>query len=1229
MSSACAHLHVHSEYSLLDGACKIDDLAARAASFGQPALGLTDHGVMNGSVELFQACRKHRIKPILGCEVYVVDDHLRRAPGRLERFHLTLLAATPTGYRNLVKLSSAGFLEGFQRGKPSVDLEQIAVHAEGVIALTGCLQSRFCQHLIDGHPDRARAHADELIGAFGSDNVYFEIQRNGLAMQDACNEQIIAIARECGRPLVGTGDVHYLRREDYQHHAALLCVQTKSMLSQPKISFDTNEFYLRSSEEMAAAFAQWPEAVPNTLEIAERCNVEIELGKQLIPRYQTPTGEPEGEFLRALVEQGLAARYGDPVPTAARERAEYELDVIDRMGFNAYFLIVWDFVNYAKDSGIAVGPGRGSAAGSIVAYALQITDVDPLRYDLLFERFLNPERVSMPDIDIDFSVRGRERVIRYVTEKYGKESVAQIVTFGKMFPRAATRDAARVLGHEYGKGDELAKLIPDPVMGRAPSFEDCLKPGQPLRAEVDRDGTAKQIVDVARGLEGIVRNSSIHAAAVVISDRPLTDILPLQIADTGTTDENGDKIYRTVTQFSMKPVEQLGLLKMDFLGLRNLDVIEDALDIIERSTGERPDMTTLPLDDAKTYEMMARGDSIGVFQFESEGMRETLKKVRPDEFEHLIALNALYRPGPMENIPTYTRGKHHPDSVTYADERLRPILESTNGVIVYQEQAMQIAKEIAGFSGAKADDLRKAIGKKNREAMAKLKPEFIAGCRASGTAESVIEELWTTNERSADYSFNRSHAACYALIAYRTAWLRANYPAEYMAALISSVMDTKDKVPFFVAQAEQMGISILPPDVNLSDHEFVVVDGNIRFGLDAVKGVGFAAVEAIKRAREDGGPFQNLFDFCARVDNRAVNKKAIEALIKCGAFGSTGAPRKGMLAVLEQAQAAGQKAQQDAQIGQGSIFDLGSTVAPAAAAPARIARSSHAPIPSEEFSRSELLAAEKESIGLFISAHPLKEVGPALRAKADGTLAELTARRDGDWVTIGGMVTQAKRIRTKKGDPMMFATLDDLEGSVELLVFGKALASCEDALQTDSIVLVRGRVDHKDRDKTCLIAQQVDRFEPSEEEVAEARAQEAKPPPSCPPSSALRLRLDATALPATALDDLKDVLSGFPGECEVVIELRTSVGQRRLRLGSEFRVARGAGLHAELDQRQLGALLHEQRGGARAGRGQRRLTPATVRIRRDPGGDKGDGRSRRPTASGTPSAVATPPLRWS
>jgi DNA polymerase-3 subunit alpha len=1170
-SQSCAHLHVHSEYSLLDGACRIEALAKRAAEFGQPALGLTDHGVMNGMVELHSACAKHDVKPIFGCEVYIVDDHTARGPGKVERNHLTLLAADDTGYRNLVALSSAGFLEGLHRGKPTLDLEQIAGRSEGIIALTGCLASRFCQRLLDDRPQDARAHAEDLRGIFGSENVYFEVQKNGLAAQDKCNEGIVRIARELGGSLVGTGDVHYLRREDYDHHTALLCVQTKSTLAAPKMTFDTNEFYLRDSPEMLSAFAEWPEAIANTLEIAERCTVELELDKQLIPKYPTPEGVSECDHLRARVLEGLHLRYGNPPPAEALARMEMELGVIDRMGFNAYFLIVWDFVKFAKENGVAVGPGRGSAAGSIVSYCLAITDVDPLRYDLLFERFLNPERVSMPDIDIDFSVRGRERVMRYVTEKYGRESVAQIVTFGKMFPRAATRDAARVLGYDYGSGDRLAKLIPDPIMGRSPSFEDCMKAGEPLRKAYDEEPDAKRIVDVAKGLEGIVRNSSIHAAAVVIADRPLTDIVPLQLADAGTG-EDGERSYRTVTQFSMKPIVEIGLLKMDFLGLRNLDVIEDALDIIERSSGARPDMTTLPLDDSRTYEMLTKGDSIGVFQFESEGMREALKRVRPDEFNDLVALVALYRPGAMDQIPVYAKGKRNPEDISYPDERLRPILESSKGVILYQEQAMQISKEIAGFSGAKADDLRKAIGKKNRDAMAALKPEFVEGCRASGTRPEVIDLLWQTNEKSADYSFNKSHAACYALIAYRTAWLKANNTAEYMAALISSVMSTKDKVPFFVARCEEMGIEILPPDVNLSDHEFTVVDRNIRFGLDAVKGVGYQAVEAIKCAREEDGSFTSLWDFCERVDSRAVNKKAIEALIKCGALGSTGATRKGMLAVLEAAQSAGQKAQQDALVGQGSIFDLAPPPAKTAdgggAAPgAGLLKLSHPPIPSEEFDQPQLLAVEKEAIGLFISAHPLKPMREALRARADCSLAALSDRRDKDWVTVGGIITESKRIRTRNGDHMMFATLDDLEGAVEILVFGKALAEHEAALAVDQVVLIRGRVDHKEAGKTCVVVQSAEPFTPSEQEIEQADiAAKASSVAQATIAQLVHLQVDAARLPASAIEDVKDIIETHRGPAEVVLEMITSAGTRVLRLGEAYRVQHTPGVRAELEQ---------------------------------------------------------------
>jgi DNA polymerase-3 subunit alpha len=1146
------HLHVHSEYSLLDGACNIASLAERAAGFGQPALGLTDHGVMNGAVELYKACKKHGIKPIVGLEAYLCDD-IHSEAVKFERNHLTLLAHDDDGFRNLVKLTSAGFLQGYKRGKANVDMDLLAKHSQGVIALTGCLASRFCRRLVEDNPGEARAHVDQLLNVFGPENVYFEVQKNGIAEQDKANDGIVRIAREVGRPLVGTADVHYLRREDYHHHAALLCVQTKSTLKEPKMSFDTNEFFLKDSAEMAASFAEWPEAMATSMEIAERCNVEIELGKQLIPRYPTPNGEDEVEYLRRLAHEGLRARYGDPPPAAAVERLEMELGVIIKMGFAAYFLIVWDFVKFAKDNGIAVGPGRGSAAGSIVSYVLSITDVDPLRYNLLFERFLNAERVSMPDIDIDFSVKGRDRVIRYVSAKYGTESVAQIITFGRMFPRAATRDAARVLGYDYGAGDRLAKMIPDPIMGRAPSFEECLKPGEELAKAYESDPQAKAIVDVARGLEGVVRNASIHAAAVVIADRPLTDIVPLQLAeDRGQVTEDGGRSYKTVTQYSMKPIEEIGLLKMDFLGLRNLDVIEAALEIIEQSSGVRPDMGSLPLDDPKTYEMLQRGDSIGVFQFESEGMREALKKVRPTEFEDLVALNALYRPGAMRYIDTYARNKRNPESAQYIDQRLLPITESTYSVILYQEQSMQIAKEIAGFTGPQADNLRKAIGKKDRAKMATMRDGFFQGARATGTAETVIEELWAVNEAAADYSFNKSHAACYGLISYRTAWLKANYPAEYMAALISSVMSTKDKVPFFVSRCEEMGIDVLPPDVNESGHDFVVTEGRIRFGLDAVKNVGAAAVDAVIAAREEGGPFTSIWDFCERVDCRAVNKKAIESLVRCGAFDSTGASRRGMLEILPQAQGAGQKTQQDALLGQGSIFDFDEPSSPGGSGSggggSAFAAPTHPPVPQLDDDPKERNAMEKETLGLFLSSHPLKEVRPALRAKVDCTLAELADKKDGDWVKVGGMIAESKKIRTKKGDMMMFATLDDLEAQIEVIVFNSALEANGPKLDVDKMVILRARVDHKDQGETKLVVQDVEAFEPTPEEVEKAREAAANAPPPVARRITIPIR---TTVSVTFLEDLKERVAHHPGD----YELELLVGERRLVLGDEFRVS--------------------------------------------------------------------------
>jgi DNA polymerase-3 subunit alpha len=1161
---SAVHLHVHSEYSLLDGACKIKALAARAAELGMPALGLTDHGVMNGAVEHYKACREAGIKPIVGVEAYLVDD--RRAVDRQKPNHLTLLAADDAGFRNLVKLSSAGFLDGFARGKGTVDMELLDRHSDGVIVLTGCLQSRFCRGLVEQRPADARAHLDDLVQTFGAENVYFEIQANGLAEQDRANEGIVRYAGELGRPLVATGDVHYLRREDYSNHQALLCVQTKSTLEQPKLRFETNEFFLKSPAEMAESFGEWPEAVPTTLEIAERCELELELGKLLLPRFPTADGEKPSEMLRRLASEGLRRRYGDPVPAEVAERLEFELGVIGEMGFESYFLIVWDFVRFAKESGIAVGPGRGSAAGSIVAYSLNITDLDPLANGLLFERFLNPARKSMPDIDIDFSVRGRERVIRYVADKYGRESVAQIITFGRMAPRAATRDAARVLGFDYAAGDRVAKQIPEPVLGRNPSFEECLADGEELRQTYDSDPQARRILDVARGLEGIVRNNSIHAAAVVIADRPLDEIVPLQLAeDRSTPAEKGangrvERSYKVVTQYSMGPIEEIGLLKMDFLGLRNLDVIEDAVDIIKRSRGVELDIEAIPVDDPKTFEMLSRGESIGVFQLESDGMRDALRRVKPTEFNDIVALNALYRPGAMRFIDDYANGKRDPSSIRYADERMRSITESTYGCCIYQEQLMEIAKQMAGFSPAEADDLRKAVGKKKRDLMAKMKDKFLAGLAASGTDRRVSQDLWSLMTAAADYSFNRSHAACYGLIAYRTAYLRANYPAEYMAAVISSVMSTKDKVPFFVNRCEEMGIDVLPPDVNSSDHGFVVSGSSIRFGLDAVKNVGHAAVEATIAAREAGGPFTSIWDFCGRVDSRAVQKRAIECLIKSGSLDSTEASRRGMLEVLAQAQASGQQSQEDARRGQASIFDLGDSGG-GEPADALGAREQHPPVPIEEFDQPELLRLEKETLGTFLSAHPLTDVRDALRARVDCSLAEVSTKEDGAWVTVGGIVSECKRVRTRSGAYVMFATLDDLEGRVELFV-RDAAGEAAAAIELDQVICVRGRVDHKGRGEMSLVVAEANPFEPNADELAAARAKAAER--QIP--KRIVLRVSAAEFGADLVDDLKSVFQSFPGETDVLLEMETRDGTRKLRFGPEYRVLPSRALRAELDE---------------------------------------------------------------
>jgi DNA polymerase-3 subunit alpha len=1127
--SPYVHLHVHSEYSILDGACRIGPLVDRAAELEMPAIGLTDHGSMAGAVELSRAAQKAGVKPVLGCEVYVVDDHAAR-PQRERRAHLTLLSETTEGYHNLIRLVSAGFLDGYWY-KPRVDFDQLAAHAGGVIALSGCLSGRVCKALVEDDVSVARSELDRLVQIFGRESVYVEIQDGGIEAQTRILPTLVEMARNAGLPMVGTGDVHYLRREDAVPHEAMLCIQTQDTLENPnRFRFSNHEFYLKAQSEMYELMAErfGEDMLRRTVEIADRCTAEVGLGAMHLPKFDVPEGETAVGYLRRLAEQGLRERYDREAPEL-RERLEFELRTIEEMGFPDYFLIVWDFIRFARENGISVGPGRGSAAGSLVAYCLRITDLDPMAYSLLFERFLNPGRKSMPDIDIDFAVAGRERVINYVAEKYGRRNVAQIITFGKMQPKAAIKDAGRVMGLPYGQVDRIAKMVPE---GPKVSFEECMRPGAELRKAYESDEMTKSVVDMARPLEGVVRNDSIHAAAVVIGDQPLTEYLPLQ--QKGADAE-------VVTQFAMGDVEALGLLKMDFLGLRNLDVIDRALELVEASTGRRLTMADMPLDDTKTYEMLARGDATGVFQFESGGMREALRAVRPTRFEDLIALVALYRPGPMQNIPKFAARRNGREPVTYVDPRLEGILAETSGITIYQEQSMLIAREIAGFSPAEADDLRKAIGKKIRSLMASLKDKFIDGCLANGIARPVAEQLWDDNERSADYSFNKAHAACYALVAYQTGWLKANHPAEYMAALISSVMSTKDRVPYYVSECEAMGLEVLPPDANSSQADFAVVDGRIRFGLTAVKRVGDGAVRAIVAARESA-PFTSIWDFCERVDASVLNKGMLESLICCGALDSTGDTRRGMMEVMEVALASGTKQQADTLMGHMSIFDLAADGDGNGDAP--IARS-HPAVPPGEWDRSELLAHEKEALGLYVSSHPLADVREQLARRSDVQLAQAETLRDGQVVTVGGLVTSVKPFVTRKGDQMAFAEIDDMTGSIEVVVFASMLAQVRQLVVPDAVVMVKGRADRKNEGEVKLVALEMAAFEPTAD------------------FGIVRLRLDARDTRAAIIQELKSLIGEFPGDAPVVLEVQTSEGPKTLRFGPEFKVRPDGDFFAE------------------------------------------------------------------
>jgi DNA polymerase-3 subunit alpha len=1038
---------------MLDGASRIRDLVFFAKEQNMPGLALTDHGVMYGAVRFYKEAKDAGIKPLMGCEVYVTADRHDRS--RAPYYHLTLIARTAEGYRNLIKLSTGGFLEGFYY-KPRVDLEMLKRYGKGIICLSGCLSAEVPTRILEGRFDEARRLLDEYGDIF--DAVYLEMQDHGIPEQRRVNEGLVRLHGETGFDLVAANDSHYTTRHDAKMHDALLCIGTGKFYNDPnRMKFSGEEFYVKSIEEMGRTFPDHPEALENTLKVVESVeDVGIELGKTRLPNFPKPEGYTADQYLREQCERGLVARYGERAKgQEVQQRLEFELSTIGKMGFADYFLIVWDFVKYAKDRKIAVGPGRGSAAGSIVAYALGITDLDPLHYSLLFERFLNPDRINMPDVDIDFSVSGRSEVMKYVTDKYGgHEHVAQIITFGTIGAKAAIRDSGRIFQYPYSETDKLAKFIPDKPVGT--TLRDVLTPGEdgdyvagekhPGQAReiiqfVNGNEGARQVLDTAFEIEGFARHAGTHAAGVVISEERLTDIVPLQrVKDTDSV----------MVQHPMSDVEALGLLKVDFLGLRNLDVIEEALETIRQNAGEEVDIQNIPLNDEKTLNMFARGDTFGVFQFESGGMQRMLQEVRPDRFDDLVALNALYRPGPMDYIPTFKKGKHDPDSVEYRDERLKPILEPTYGVAAYQEQLMEISKLLGGFTPGQADTLRKAIGKKNAAMLATLKDKFMEGCAANAVSIEVADELWNWMEKAGGYSFNKSHSACYSFLAFQTAYLKAHYPEAYMAALMSSVMNTKDRVPQYVAEARAMKIEVLPPDVNESGRRFTVVGQTIRFGLSAVKNVGENTVEAIRAAREAGGPFADIFDFCERVDCSTYNKRTLESLIKCGAFDNVGPCRAAMLAVHAKAVERSTKGLKGACEDQFSMFDDAEIAPP------------KPPFPDLEDDRRETLEWEKETLGLYVSDHPLRPVLHKLKKHTDTTASDLDHCRDGAMVWVGGLATSVRTNTTRKGDMMGMLQLDDTRGFAEVMVFPRVYAKCANCVREDAVLKVKGRVERKE-----------------------------------------------------------------------------------------------------------------------------------------------------------------------
>jgi DNA polymerase III subunit alpha len=1160
--SSFAHLHVHTEYSMLDGAARITDLFSEAARMGMPAIAVTDHGNMFGAYEFYKASKGTGVKPITGVEAYLTPNTSRFERRRVQwggggrddvsgagaYTHLTMLAETTEGMHNLFRMSSLASLEGYYF-KPRMDRELLHRYGKGVIATTGCPSGEVQTLLRLGKYDEALASAAEFREIFGADNYFLELMDHGLGIERQVRDDLMRLAKELDLPLLATNDLHYTRREDAEGHSALLCVQSGSTLADPnRFKFDSEDFYLKTPQEMRAVWGELPEACDNTLLVAERCNIEFAEGRNLMPRFPVPEGESEETWFLKEVERGLQRRYPNGITETVRARADRETQVILQMGFPGYFLVVADFINWAKERGIRVGPGRGSATGAIVAYALGITELDPLEHGLLFERFLNPERVSMPDIDIDFDERRRGEVIRYCTEKYGDERVAQIVTYGTIKAKQAVKDSARVLGFPFAMGERITKAMPPAVMGKDIPLEGIFDESHgrygeagEFRSLYDADGEVRRVVDTAKKLENLKRQWGVHAAGVIMSSEPLIDVIPIM-----RREQDG----AIITQFDYPTCETLGLLKMDFLGLRNLTVIDDALHNIAVNGGEVPDLDTLGLDDPKAYELLARGETLGVFQLDGGPMRQLLRQMRPDSFEDIAAVLALYRPGPMgaNSHTNYALRKNSKQEITpihpELEEPLREILAPTYGLIIYQEQVMEIPQKLAGYSLGKADLLRRAMGKKKREVLDAEFESFRDGMLANGYSASAVKTLWDILLPFSDYAFNKSHTAGYGLVSYWTAYLKANYPAEYMAALLTSVKDSKDKMAIYLNECRRMGIKVLPPDVNESAADFTPVGTDVRFGLTAVRNVGGNVVEAIVRAREEQGRYADFNDFMSKIPPQACNKRVIESLVKAGAFDSLGHRRRALSAIHEDAVDQFIDIKRNEAIGQDSLFGGLGDDDGAGFGGINVA------IPDiDDWDKQTLLGHEREMLGLYVSDHPLMGVEHVLAAASDCTIGQLLVdedRPDGSQVTVSGLVTGVQRKLTKRGDAWAVITLEDLEGGIDVMLFPSVYQLSAAALVPDAIITVKGRLKRRD-------------------EVPEMHASEISVPDlSDGPVGPVVISMPVTRCTPPVVEQLKDVLGTHPGVTEVHLRLQSQTSTKLMRLDDRLRVTASPSLMADL-----------------------------------------------------------------